>query len=662
MPNEHAVVSPSHSTPSRSSELELIHYIHLKLAALGEAISGTNDDAPFLEIAGPLLQNHFQKDELLGWPLCPADARIQHFLDGYLADVEVSGCKLPTKTLVLDRPGIARVLSLPPARDHFASPYVTSYRVVQGVLHNPKSDRRTTQGVFHVAEGGLPVPADKQAVPKLTFARLLAAALRPPADALLLPFSADAPVGTRLFASLLLRPLVCPRSDRDVEKRMEVRFFAPGSLVSNLDFVERIFGNGGDPFLPDNDAGLDVAGWTGHTGCVILAPHLTGLTKLELGLPHADQATPRQVRDGMCYREPGELYNGGNAFKITCRDERGVIVTIIADNYYGYCKKEIKTQISYAANLYGSCEEEHAGGVLAYPSYVLGAHFGKAHSFELKPTTFERAMQLLGDRVELKPGRHAIDRNFPDLHYVPEDAEFDLAAGRIHWVAGGERKELTLRAREIYVLPSGYKVRIEKQVGGTAWRLVGSRADGVLCHKPCTVSGGGKSEISKSLQPMIKAAPAYVRDYERDFEYVSELLAKDFSHIYRPGKGDGRSSRPPLSPERSLGSIIKLLTPSDDYTEEHNAWVRALPQTIRSLVFIVKRYHLPASGNPKSRFTVDTVNGFPGHELKLDNQLLLTGHLRVGFEPGTSLWRMFKLRPDFHAADKVQVEDDITAS
>ena len=49
---------------------------------------------------------------------------------------------------------------------------------------------------------------------------------------------------------------------------MEIRFFAPGSLVGNLDFVESIFGNGGDPYLPENDAALDVAHWTGHTGCV----------------------------------------------------------------------------------------------------------------------------------------------------------------------------------------------------------------------------------------------------------------------------------------------------------------------------------------------------------------------------------------------------------
>ena len=73
-----------------------------------------------------------------------------------------------------------------------------------------------------------------------------------------------------------------------------------------------------------------------------------------LGLPHYDQATERQRRDGMCWRESDELYNEGSALQsLRCRDHRGVMVTIIADNYYGYCKKEVKTQISYAANLFG---------------------------------------------------------------------------------------------------------------------------------------------------------------------------------------------------------------------------------------------------------------------------------------------------------------------
>ena len=37
---------------------------------------------------------------------------------------------------------------------------------------------------------------------------------------------------------------------------MEVRFFVPGNLVCNLDFVESIFGNAGDPLLPENDSCL----------------------------------------------------------------------------------------------------------------------------------------------------------------------------------------------------------------------------------------------------------------------------------------------------------------------------------------------------------------------------------------------------------------------
>ena len=59
----------------------------------------------------------------------------------------------------------------------------------------------------------------------------------------------------------------------------------------------------GDPYLPENDAALDAMHWTGHTGCVILAPHLVGMKKKDLGLPHVSEATERQRRDGMCWRE-----------------------------------------------------------------------------------------------------------------------------------------------------------------------------------------------------------------------------------------------------------------------------------------------------------------------------------------------------------------------
>jgi hypothetical protein len=642
-------------------DAELFRYINLKLAALGQPTSAKTVDPYFQELAGPLLRNFHQKDVLLGDRLCPADTRIQDFLDSYLSPE--GAFRLPASTFALDRPGLARAMSLPAGEDYYSSPYLKSYRVAQGVLHNPKSDRRTTKGIFHVVEGGLPVPADKIGVPKQAFAGLLAAALQPPEDVLALPFTANQSEQVRLFVSLLLRPVICPATGTEPEKRMETRFFAPASLVSNLDFVEGIFGNAGDAYLPENDAARDIYHWSGHTGCVILAPHLTGLRKKDLGLPHYDNATELQRRDGMCWTDENEVYNGGEAFKITCRDMRGVIVTIIADNYYGYCKKEVKTQISYAANLFGLCEEEHAGGAIAFPAYVLGQEFYAGRTVLTKKVVYEEAMELLGSRVELMPERYAVDRKYPDdIFYVPEDADFLVREGCVRWPVKGGHHQLVLRAGHTWVLPWGTKIRLEKQIGGTAWRLVASRADGILCHKPCTVSGGGKSEISKSLSSIILKGPVFVSDYHTDIEQVAAILKRDFSGIYKNPLDVAREKRPILSGQRSLGSVIKLLTPSTDYTAEHNDWVRTLPQTIRQLIVTVKRYYLPEWGDNWQRyFTVDRINGFLGHELKFDNQKLVANYLRMGYDPNGT-WRIYKLRPDFIAADKVQVEDDITAS
>jgi len=653
-----------HHFRSEEGHEELFRYINLKLAALGQPFSDSTADRHALEIAGPLLRNYYQKDQLLGYRLCPADARVQAFLDAYLQDVMPDGApRLPGNTFVLDRPGLARVMSLPPDQDTLASPYLRSYRVPQGILHNPKSDRRTTQGVFHIAEGGFPVPADKIAVPKRAFASLLSAALSPQPDVMALPFTANQEEQARLFVTLLLRPLVCPATGSDPAKTMETRFFAPASLVSNLDFVEGIFGNGGDPYLPENDAALDVMHWTGHTGCVILAPHLLGMTKKDLGLPHYDEATERQRLEGMCWRDPGEEYNNGGAFKLVCRDGRGVMVTIIADNYYGYCKKEVKTQISFAANLYGLCEEEHAGGAIAFPAYVLGQQFYAGRTVLTKQVKFTEAMRWLAHRVEIRPEGYATDRRFSDIFYVPENAEFSVREGCVQWqTRNGGTHQLTLRACDTYVLPWGTKIRLEKQAGGTAWRLVASRADPTLCHKPCTVSGGGKSEISKSIGSIVLRGPIFVSDFEREIEQVADILQRDFSTIYQKTRSEHRAKRPILSPERSLGSVIKLMTPSPEYTDAHNGWLLTVPQTVRQLLVTVKRYYRADWGeNWREHFGVDRINGFLGNELKFENQKLVGNYLRMGYDPNGS-WRIYKLRPDFNPADKVQMEDDITAS
>jgi hypothetical protein len=163
-----------------NEEARLVQYINLKLAARGQATYG-GVSGDLLEVAWPLLQNHQEKSRLLAGHLCPADRRIQDFLDAYLREPEnLAPVSIPNLTFTLDCPGLARTLSLPPDHDEFASSIVNTYRVKQGILHNPKNDRRTTAGVFHVAEGGFPVPWDKKSVPKVAFRNLLAAAVCPP--------------------------------------------------------------------------------------------------------------------------------------------------------------------------------------------------------------------------------------------------------------------------------------------------------------------------------------------------------------------------------------------------------------------------------------------------------------------------------------------------
>jgi len=639
----------------------LASYINVKLSLLGCQTVPNARETEVNNLVSTLVAQYREKERLLANHLCPADQRIQTFLFDYLQDVPVA--RLPLRTFVLDRPGLARALSLPVDSDSFESDIVSSFRVKQGVLHNPRSDRRTTQGIFHVCEGGLPIPADKTAVPKAVFGKLLGLALAPPRELLRLPFTSTQKQPAECFVSLLLRPLVCPAVPGFTpEKRLEIRFFAPGNLVSNLDFVESIFGNAGDPGLPENDAGLDVEHWTGHTGCVILAPHLVKVTKQNAGLPHYDQATERQRRDGMCWKDAGELYNEGGAFKLTCRDEHGVIVTVIADNYFGYCKKEVKTQISYAANLAGLCEEEHAGGALAFPSFDLGEEFSGDLHVKRMGHSYAEMIEVFADVMTPTPDGYSVDKRFPDILYVPHDALFDLHRQRVSWTdAQGNDHAIKLLPTKTYVRHSGYKVRMEKPSANRLWRLVGTVAEGAMLHKPCTVSGGGKSEISKPITDAILTGPVFVADFKNDFNQVAALIDHDYSKRF---KDSARvDHRPVLSAQRSLGSVIKLLTADEhDYTAEYNQWLTTIPQHIKELVFVVKRYFKPEWGAGwREHFSVDVINGTPGNELKCDNRKLVTTYLRVGFE-SDGLWRTFGLRKDFYPATKIQAEDDITAS
>jgi hypothetical protein len=664
----HEASTPANGAPSpRALRLR---QVNLQLLANGlpaaTSAGGNGNLVPADGVSG-LLESYHEKTRLLSNYRCPADRRIEAYLQSHLSDLPWGPVRLPDHTLVLGQPGLAREVSLPAYGDEFANDLLSSYRVRNGVLHNPRNDRRTTVGTFHVAMGGLPISGDKKAVPKRVFAELFHHAMNPPAEAMVLPFTAGSTEPARTFVSLLLRPIVRPEvAGVCPQKTMEVRFFAPGSLVSNLDFVESIFGNAGDPFLPRNDAGLDVEHWSGHTGCVILAPHLVTLTKKQLGLPAWNDATPGQRRDGMCWKNESEKYNDGGAFKITCRTEAGVIVTLIADNYYGYCKKEVKTQISYAANLYGNVEEEHSGGAIAFPSYGFGDEY-QTDSRKVNGRTFTDVVRDYGHMMDVRPEGYGIDRQYQELYYIPDDARASTQRQQVWWTRDGKEQSIPLLPGKVYMTPSGFKIRMEKHPGAPSWRIIGTAARGTFCHKPCTVSGGGKSEISKSLKDYMIYGPIFVVDVEKDFALLDEIFARDYGDRFRPDapKPPGfvkHPSRHILSEKRSLGSVIKLLTPSPDYTDDYNKWLNSIPNYIYPMVFIIKRFYKPQWGTEwRSHFGVDVVNGFPGHEMKFGDRKLVGSYLRIGLE-GDKAWRTFKVRQDFAPAAKVQTEDDISAS
>ena len=115
---------------------------------------------------------------------------------------------------------------------------------------------------------------------------------------------------------------------------------------------------------------------------------------------------------------------------------------------------------------------------------------------------------------------------------------------------------------------------------------------------------------------------------------MEELIHRDYSSRFlTPAKEDARM----LAPERSLGSVIKLLTPDEhDYTPEYNAWLDTVPQYIKELVFVVKRYYKPEWGDELARtfqpWTSSTAR--PAMNSSATTASSSRRYLRVGFDAG----------------------------
>lgn len=158
-------------------------------------------------------------------------------------------------------------------------------------------------------------------------------------------------------------------------------------------------------------------------------------------------------------------------------------------------------------------------------------------------------------------------------------------------------------------------------------------------YKPASVSGAGKSELSKSVMDAVTSGPFIVKDYDLCMKEADQIFNYDYSTRFRAGKEfdykkAGRGSRHILSPERSLGSVIQLLTPDKEmYNDAYNNWLKSLSPDTISLIFLIKSRYRPAWGdysNWKKYFKLDKVNGHNGYALKCQDIEVTCNYLRIG--------------------------------
>jgi len=161
-------------------------------------------------------------------------------------------------------------------------------------------------------------------------------------------------------------------------------------------------------------------------------------------------------------------------------------------------QKEVKAQIS-CGEFFGLAEEEHAGARAVFPSYDLGEEFSGDVQVKQMGHTFADATSMCRDFDGEPAGRLRVDKKYPDINYVPEDARFDLHKQIVSWAGGKSGGTIQVAAGKTYVRPSGYKCGWRKPGENRSWRLVGTVGEGLLCHNPAPFRVGQIREISKPI-------------------------------------------------------------------------------------------------------------------------------------------------------------------
>ena len=114
-------------------------YIAFQMASAGLAPPSHDASDEMASFSVGILESLREKNHLLTEYRAPIDQRIEDFLNHHFHEIlGENALRLPSRSLTLDRHGMARELSLPIGGHQFQNELVSSYRCFNGVLKTPR--------------------------------------------------------------------------------------------------------------------------------------------------------------------------------------------------------------------------------------------------------------------------------------------------------------------------------------------------------------------------------------------------------------------------------------------------------------------------------------------------------------------------------------------
>ena len=166
--------------------------------------------------------------------------------------------------------------------------------------------------------------------------------------------------------------------------------------------------------------------------------------------------------------------------------------------------------------------------------------------------TLAEVLERDPERFVLQPEGHALDREQPHVVLVPANPRYSLRT-MTRVLAGHRRRAPLDPAARRPQLPQPERLPGPRSPSSpTTGRRGASSARcpiATSCHKPATVSGGGKSEISKAITDAFIFGSEFVADFDRDMDSVAAILDRDYSKRFLdpPAERPARRSCPRIA-------------------------------------------------------------------------------------------------------------------